>query len=115
MTTDDILENLFTQKEFDLFNVFKNVDLTDLKEVGTITETKNTESGIVTNIVTFNSFDNLHAFTKVNSYLEENAKYEEVQKLNQLIKSAVDKEDYNLAAKLKHEKDTILGIPKNSK
>lgn len=105
---DDIIENLFTPEEFELFNNLKNVNIDSLKQIGDVGQETITENGITKDTVTFNSFDGKHSFTKTNSYFTANALHEKVKELNQQISNAVACEDYLLAAKIKERKDALL-------
>lgn len=112
---EEILDGMFTPQEYNILDNLTNLDVEVLKEFGTVTEEKVEENGIIHETITFASFDGKHNFVRANSYFKANAMYEEVKHLNQQIKNAANKEDYELAASLKTKKDTILGLNSTTK
>lgn len=107
----EFLETLFNTQELKAFDCVTNstVDVEKLKKTGDVTVVKETEDGFVTEAITYTSFDGKVQFTKIIGYPEAKAYEQEITRLNELIQAAVAREDYELAAKYKSEKEAFKG------
>lgn len=114
MDINEILNGVFTPLDFATFNnIGKSaVDIEQLKKTGTVLVSKIEDNGLVSETVEYTSFDGKEHFIKSNSYYIANAAKEALDKINEQIKIAVSKEDFESASILKEEKDAILLTPK---
>jgi len=98
----------------DTFNFFKNDffnekkhDWEALKKEGTVTEETKEENGFKTTTRTFVSQDGFTKITSSETSLLIDEKQKKLNEFDKQIQDAVEKEDYEKAAKLKKEKETL--------
>lgn len=113
------LNDYFSSSSFNNFFNFKynyslkgNYDWDELKKIGYVEEQSEEKNGFKTITRTFISKD---GETKITTSLSEpliNEKFEKIKLLNEQINEAVSKEDYEKAAKLKKEKESLLNDKK---
>lgn len=109
---DSIIDNLFTTEELKAFeNITQNaVDVEKLKKEGNVEQTSQEVDGIVTETLNFISNDGKTKFNRTYSYYKENKKEKQIAELQSLIQIAVNREDYETAAKLKKQMNELTLI-----
>jgi len=85
-----------------------NHDWEALKKEGTVTETTEEKNGFKTIIKTFVSFDGETKITSSESISIVDETKSKISEINKQIETAVRDENYELAAQLKKEKETLL-------
>ena len=107
---EDLFQKAYTENELRVLESItpETADLNDLGRHGNVTFITTEADGIVTETLTFISFDNQISFKRVSSYPKANQDYVQLTKLNVAIKQAVDKEDYETAQALTVQKKQLL-------
>lgn len=107
---EDMFDNLFNSKDYEIFNRISkhSIDVVGLRKTGDVEILEQEEDGIVIKTVTYKSFCGKYNFTKVFSYLKEEEQYEKLKEIEEAIAMAVEKEDYETAAKLKKEREELM-------
>lgn len=105
---DDILNNIFTDKDEILIDSIIKLDIDTLRKFGTVTLSSYEEDGMMIEELYFKSDDGEHDFKRVESFAKSNVLYNMVKKINDQIAMAVSEENYEKAAELKHKKDNLL-------
>lgn len=105
---DEILDNLFTEKEL---SILKNVtehtsNVEKLKELGEVNISKTEQDGFVIEKLSFKSNDGNSSFTQEVTY--ENTVENCVQIINEKIAQCICNEDYEKAATFKKEREKLL-------
>lgn len=107
---DDMMDNLFSSKEYELFNMLtkRHIDVLGLRKTGDVTILEQEEDGLLIKTINYKSFCGKYNFTKVFSYLKEDEMRFKLEQIEEEIAAAVAKEDYETAANLKKEKEELL-------
>jgi len=107
---DYFLENIFSAEEFRLFeNISQNtVNEKALAKTGKVETTRKEVDGVVTEVVSYDSFDGKESFKKVHVYEKANEHDMQIKQINEKIALAVQIEDFEQASKLKTEKQNLI-------
>lgn len=107
---DDMFENLFSSKEYELFNRISkhSIDILGLRKTGDVEILTEEEDGMVFKTITYRSFCGKYNFTKVFSYIKEEEGQIRLAEIEEELTEAVKREDYETAAKLKKEKEELM-------
>lgn len=92
-----------------LYNEDGSYDWDELKKQGTVTENIEEKNGFKTITRTFVSLDGSKTISSVTSIPIVDDKKQSIIEIDKKIKDAISKEEYELAAKLKKQKDKLLG------
>lgn len=107
---DNLFDDIFSKQELETYDHIYSgtMDVEALKKTGVVDITKTTDRGLVSEVLTYNSFDGKVSFSRTKSYYEAHESYEKIKTINQLIKNAIEKENYEKALLLKQEKESLL-------
>jgi len=107
---EDMFDNLFSSKEYELFNKITkySIDILGLRKTGDVTILEEVDNSVVLKTIIYKSFCGQYNFTKVFSYLKEQEEEFKLAEIEAKIAEAVQNEDYEAAAQFKKEKETLL-------
>ncbi len=92
---------------FSFFNqlnsIYKDYDWEELKKTGKVEETTEENNEVVTITKNYKSFDGKHIISTSNSYYKANENAIKIEELTEQLDIAVDKQDYEIAAKLRDQ------------
>lgn len=101
-------DELFSEKEFEQLDLIVNNNLDELRKKGKVSFTKSEVDGIITETLIFTDFNGENTFTRVSSYNKNDKMYEKVKAINKKMLVAIERENYEDAAKLKKAKEELL-------
>lgn len=101
------IDNIFDEISFFGEAGIDNFNIEHLKELGDITHIKKEKDNFITEIIEFVSFDKSISFTKTYTYFKEDEKLRLKEQLQKELSAAIHAENYELAQKLKEERDRL--------
>lgn len=106
MLETDVLPKVINDMEAIFALEDENID--ELKTLGRVTITSSEDDRLITEKITYESEDGAISFDKEKIYYKHRQNDVKAEVIQKQINSAVKKEDYVLAAKLKQELDSLL-------